>query len=65
MPFSLFEEIGDVFATIGVEGERILQGTGDFVLAVELAQGDDLLDVMGRVKTLFPELAAIHLGWRS
>ena len=65
LAFPLFEDVGDVFAAVSLEGQRVVQGAGDFVGAVDLAQGNDLLDVMRGVEPLFLELARVEIGLRS
>ena len=40
---SLLQQIGDLFTADGAELKRIRHGPGDLVIAVDLAEGDDLL----------------------
>ena len=61
---ALFQEIGDVFAAVSIEGQSILEGTSHFIGAVELAQRHDLLNVVGSVEAFFPEFAAVKFGLR-
>ena len=44
--FALFEDVGDVFAAISLESQRVLEGSIDFLRAVDFAQGEDFLDVV-------------------
>ena len=60
----LFQEVGDVFTTVSLGSQGIVQGAGDFVRAVELAQGHDLLDVVRSVEPFFLELARVPLRLR-
>src|SRR5205823_3704308 len=59
---ALFENVGDVLAAVGFEGDRIGDGARHLVHSVNFAQGDDLLNMMGRVEPLFLQLAAINLS---
>jgi hypothetical protein len=61
----LFEEVGDVFAAIGLEGQRVVQGAGRFVGAVDLAQRNDLLDVARSIEPLFLKLACVEVRLRT
>jgi len=61
---ALFQEIGDVFAAVSIEGESILEGTSHFIGAVELAQRHDLLNVVGSVEAFLPEFATVEIGLR-
>ena len=65
LAFTLFEDVGDVFAAVGLEGEGVVQGAGGFVRAVDLAQGDDFLDVVRGVEALFLQLARVEVGLGS
>ena len=55
---ALFEEVGDVLGAEGFEGQCVLEGAVDLLGAVDLTQGDDLLDVVGGVESLVFEPAA-------
>lgn len=65
MAFALFKDVGDIFAAIGLEGQGVVERVGDLVRAVELAQGDDLLDVVRGVEPLFLKLARVEVGLGS
>src|SRR2546423_15039010 len=56
---ALFKNVGDVLAAVGFESERIGNGARYLVHPVDFAQGDDLLNMMGRVEPFFLQLAAI------
>ena len=43
------EQVGEVLAAVGVERQGIAKGTGDDLDAVDRAQGQDLVDMMGGV----------------
>lgn len=62
---ALFEDVGDVFAADGLEGQGVGDGVRDLLRPVHFAQYDDLLDVMRGVEPLFLESAAIDLGLRG
>ena len=61
----MLEDVGDVFAAEGLKGEGVLEGAGDFFGAVDFAQGDDFLDVMGGVEAFVLQLAGKQLGLRA
>ena len=61
----LGQDVGDVFAAEGLEAQGVQEGEAYFVRAVNLAQGDDLLDVMRGVEPFFLELAAVRFGLRA
>ena len=65
LAFALFKDVGDIFAAIGLEGQGVVERVGDLVRAVELAQGDDLLDVVRGVEPLFLKLARVEVGLGS
>ena len=65
MALALFQKVGDVFAALRIEGQGVLKGAGYFVGAVELAQRDDLLNVVRGVEAFFPEFTAVEFGLRS
>ena len=44
---ALFEDIGDVFAGEGLEVEGVLDSASEVVLAVDVGEGDDFVDVDG------------------
>ena len=58
----LFQDVGDVFAAVSFIGQRVVQGAGGFVQAVDLTQGDDFLDVVRGVEAFFLEFAGIEIG---
>ena len=60
----LQENVGHVFAAEGFEGDGVFDGSGDLVRAIDLAQGDDLLDVMGSIEAFVLEFAAKQFGLR-
>src|SRR6266576_1221481 len=60
--FALFQQVGDVFTSVSLKLEGVLQGASDFVVAVELAQGDDLLDMVRSIEPLLLEPAHVKLG---
>ena len=47
---ALFQQVGDVLATEGLELQGVLDGPGGHLGAVNLAQGDDLADVVQDVE---------------
>jgi len=63
--FPLFEDVGDIFATVGLEGQRVLESAVNFLRTVDFAQGDDFLDVVRRVEALVLQLAGVSLGVRT
>ena len=65
LTFSLFEDIGDVFPAKSFEAQRVLEGAGHLVRAIELSQSDDLLDVVRGIEPLFLELTHVKIGLRS
>ena len=52
LPFTLLEDVGDVVAGEGMIDERILDGAGDLLCAVDIGQGDDLAQVQPRQESL-------------
>ena len=44
------EDVGDVLAAVGFEGDAVLDGPVERIDAVDLGQGDDLAQVMARVQ---------------
>jgi len=60
--FALFQDIGDVFATVGLESQRVMERAVDLFQAIDFAQGDDLLDVMPAVEALVLQFASVSLG---
>ena len=61
-PGALFQEIGDVFATEGVQRHRVLESAGDVFVSVNLGQSDDFLDVPAIIQALGLEVSLIFLG---
>ena len=59
---ALFQQLGDIFTAVSVEGQGVPQGAGHFVGAVELAQRDDLLDVVRGMEAFFAEFATVAFG---
>src|SRR5579871_5274611 len=55
----LFDDVGDVFAAVGLVLVSVLDGSGDFFQAIDFDQGEDFLDVMAGVKPALPELLII------
>jgi hypothetical protein len=51
-PGPLLKQIGNVFAADGAELKRIRHRPGDLVIAVDLAEGDDLLHMVSGVEAL-------------
>jgi hypothetical protein len=62
---ALFEQIGNVIATEGLELEGIFDGASNFVGAIDLAQSHDLGKVVARAQAAILELAVIFLGRRT
>jgi hypothetical protein len=65
LAFSLLQNVGDVLATVGVILVGILNGAGDLVGAVDLNQGEDLLDVMTGIEPPLLELLVIFRRLRA
>ena len=61
-PLALFEDVGDVFAGEGLAVEGILDGAGEVVLAVDVGEGDDFVDVDAGVETALGELVVVVFG---
>src|SRR5260221_13058006 len=61
---TLQENVGDILAAEGFEGDGVFDGPGDLVWAIDLAQGDDLLDMMGSIESFILEFAAKQFGLR-
>src|SRR5216684_3338826 len=59
---ALFDDVGDVFAAVGLVLVGVLDGPGDFFQAVDFDQGEDFLDVMAGVKPALEELCAGFVG---
>ena len=55
----MFDDVGDVFAAVGLVLVSVLDGSGDFFQAVDLDQGEDFLDVMASVEAALLELLII------
>ncbi len=62
---ALLQDVGDVFATVGVILVRILNGPRDFVGAIDLDQSEDLLHVMAGVEPALLELLVVFGGLRA
>ena len=58
----MFQEIGDVLAGEGLEGEGILDRPADLILVVDLTEGDDLLHVVAWIHAAFIELPVVVRG---
>ena len=58
----LLQQVGDVFATEGLELQGILDGPGGSVGAVDLRQGHDLADVMEDVEPPLRQAQVERLG---
>ena len=62
---ALFEDIGDVFAGEGLGVEGVLDGASQVVLAVDVGEGDDFVDVDAGVETALGELAVVVFRARA
>lgn len=58
---ALFQEVGDILATIGAEGVRVIERATDGIGAVNFSQGHDFLHVMTQVEPAFGQLVMIGL----
>ena len=65
LALALLQDVGDVFAAVGVVVVGILEGPGDFVRAVDFDQGEDFLDVMAGVEPALLELLVIFGSLRA
>ena len=54
----LQENVGYVLAAEGFKGDGVLDGPSDLIGAIDLAQGDDLLDMMGSIEAFVLQFAA-------
>ena len=63
-PVAAFQKVFDVFAAQRAEVQGVGQGTGGGFLAVDLAQGDDLADVVAGVEAALLEFRVVRLGAR-
>jgi len=59
---TLLQQVGDIITAVRLKSEGIVNGAGHGVRAVEFAQGNDLLDVVGGREAFFLQLAIIRLG---
>src|SRR5437868_9323782 len=50
---TLQEKVGYILAAEGLEGDGVFDGSSDLVWGIDLAQGDNLLDVVGGVEGFF------------
>ena len=53
---ALFQDVGDVFATVSLVVVRVLEGARDLVGAVDFQQREDFLDMMPGVEPALPQL---------
>ena len=61
-PLALFEDVGDVFAGEGLGVEGVLDGASEVLLAVDVGEGDDFIDVDAGVETALGELAVVFFS---
>jgi len=54
---ALLQQVGDVITTVRLKSEGVVNGAGHGGRAVEFAQGNDFLDVVGGGEALFLQLA--------
>ena len=59
---ALLQQVGDVITAVRLKSEGVVNGSGHGVRAVEFAQGNDFLDVVGGREAFFLQLAIIRLG---
>ena len=57
---ALRDEVGDILATVGAEGVRIVEGAADGGRPVDFGEGHDFLHVMAQVEPAFRELFMIR-----
>jgi hypothetical protein len=60
-----FQQIGDVFAAIGLEGAGVLEGASGGIQSVDLAQGHDFVHVVSGVEAAQLELRVVSFGLRG
>jgi hypothetical protein len=59
---ALFEEVGDILRAEGLEFERVLDGSSGHLGAVNLAEGNDLSDVMEGIEASLLQFVVEGLG---
>ncbi len=59
---ALFEQVGDILTGKRAEGKGVLDGPCHRILSVDVAEGDDLADVMQRVHATLLKLLVIVVG---
>ena len=59
---ALEQKVGDLFAAERFKGQGVFEGASDFLRTVELAQRDDLLDVVGSIEPLVLKAATVDFG---
>ena len=63
--FTLLEDVFDVFAGERLACDGVLHGKADFIGAVDVGQGDDLVDVDADLEAAGCELLVIVFGLRT
>ena len=61
-PGALLEDVFDVLTGVGVAGDGVVEGEGDFVRAVDVSEGDDFVDVDAGVEASGAELVVVGFG---
>ena len=64
-PFALLEDVLDVLAGERLADDGVINGAGDLVGAVDIGDGDDLVDVRTGVEAAFFELLVVVFGLRA
>ena len=62
LALALFEQVGDVLATEGLELQRVLKWPGRYVGPVDLAEGHDLADVLEDIEPAFGQALVKGFG---
>ena len=61
-PLALFEDIGDVFAGEGLGVESVFDGASQVVLAVDVGEGNDFVDVDAGAQAAGAQLPVVGFG---